>query len=214
MKKITKLGLALFAVLAFSGIGAAAAFATAGEEWLVSSTAVPLGSTFHVEIETANAGGLSLEDMGKGSPTNILCTGSGLGFVSSDGTALQETAVASACVTDAGSCGEPLALALNLPWETELVLAGTEIRNLIKKGTGGEPGYEVTCFGIFHDSCLGVTSVGGLENMGTETPPDVLFSFSTTLSEAGTCTIGGAGEGLVSGEILIFALEGLSLAVN
>jgi hypothetical protein len=206
MKKITKLGLALFAVLAFSAIATAAAFATAGEEWLVNSIAVPLGSTFKVEVN----GTLLLEDMGKGSPTGILCEGKGKGIVSSDGTDLQETATATKCTTETGSCGSPNAVALNLPWETELVLSGTEIRDLIK----GKPGYEVTCFSVFHDKCEGETSVGELENMGAETPADVLFLFSATLSEPGTCQLGGAGEGLIEGELLIFEPAGLSLAVN
>lgn len=207
MRKIPIVGLALAAVLAFSAFSAAAAFAES--EWLVDGLPVAAGEKVHVEM----TGTLVLEDMGKGSPTTVECTGSGLGVVEAGGLDVQEEAVASSCKTLAGTCGGPLAKALNLPWTTEIVLVGGEFRDLVTGGTGGEPGYEVTCFSIFHDACLGKTSTG-LENMPSEVPPDVLSIFSATLSEAGNCTLGGAGEGLVVGEILIQALEGLSLAVS
>jgi hypothetical protein len=207
MKKIHIIGIALVAVFAFSAFAAASAFAVS--EWLVDGAPVLAGEKIHVEM----TGTLILEDMGKGSPTTVECTGSGLGVVLNGGLDIQEEAVASSCKTLAGTCGTPLAVALNTPWTTEIVLVGAEFRDLITGGTGGEPGYEVTCFGIFHDSCVGKTSTG-LENMSTETPADVLSIFTATLSEAGNCTLGGAGEGLVVGEVLVQALEGLALAVS
>ncbi len=207
MRKIHLLGLALVAVFAFSAIAAGAAFAES--EWLVDGSPVLAGEKIHVEM----TGTLILEDMGKGSPTTVECSGSGLGVVLNGGLDIQEEAVATSCKTLAGTCGSPLAVALNLPWTTEISLATGAFRDLITGGTGGEPGYEVTCFGIFHDACLGKTSTG-LENMSTETPADVLSIFSATLSEAGNCNLGGAGEGLVVGEVLVQALEGLALAVS
>jgi hypothetical protein len=42
----------------------------------------------------------------------------------------------------------------------------------------------------------------------------VLSIFSATLSEPGTCQLGGANEGLIVGEILIAGLESLAVAVS
>jgi hypothetical protein len=241
MKKIQILGLAIFAMFAFSVVAAGSASAAAPKTcrqaprfathapkynlgtdcinmvnpssngewalvylWLIDGAALTGTEKIHVEL----TGTLLLEDMGKGSPTEVECTGSGLGGVEAEGLGTQESAEATSCKTLAGSCGGPLATPKNLPWTLEI--NPEEERVLIAKGTGGEPGYEVTCFGIFHDACTGVTSVGIENKAGT--PADVLATFSKTLGEPGSCTIGGANEGLIEGEILIAALEGLSLA--
>jgi hypothetical protein len=202
MKKIQMMGLALVAVLA---IGVVAASAASALEFLVSGVAVKSPEKVSVSL----SGTLILEDMGKGSPTTIECTGTGTGVVEAAGKGLQETATATSCVTLAGTCASPLAKAIHLPWTTQI----EGERNLISSSGAGAPGYEVTCFGIIHDTCEGTTSVG-LENMPTETPPDLLAIFSATLSEPGKCTIGGVNEGLVIGEVLITAAGGLSLAIS
>jgi hypothetical protein len=202
VKKIQIIGFTIIVMLA---ICSAAVSVASALEFLISGVAVKAGE----KVSVSMSGALILEDMNKGSPMALECVGTGTGVVEAAGKGVQETATATSCVTLAGTCASPSMKAIHLPWTTQI----EGERNLISSSGAGAPGYEVTCFGIIHDTCEGTTSVG-LENMPTETPPDLLAIFSATLSEPGKCTIGGANEGLIIGEVLVTTTEGLSLAVT
>jgi hypothetical protein len=208
MKKINILGLALLAVFAFGAIAATSAFATT-PEWLVDTKALALGETFHVET----TGTLLLADLSFG--VSLSCKGSGLGLVGADKTDLIETATATSCVLDPGSasCGTPFAKAVHLPWLTELLepVAG-EWRDDITSGGSGAPGWEVTCNGFLTDTCTTEAGATLMSNMAGEVPPDVLANFNQ--GSIANCSFGGNSSGEVSGEVLIEALEGLSLAIS
>lgn len=45
------------------------------------------------------------------------------------------------------TCAPPETVeAVDLPWTTELVSVGSEVRNVIKAGSGGAPGWKITCY--------------------------------------------------------------------
>jgi hypothetical protein len=203
MKKIQIAGLVLVAVFVTGVVTVSAASAL---EYLVSGVAVKSPEKISVSFR----GILTLEDMGKGSPTEIDCEFTGTGVVEAAGKDLLETAgTATSCVTLAGTCSSPSVKVIHLPWATQI----EGERNLFSNGGNGEPGFESTCFGIVHDTCTGTTSAA-LENLPLETPPDLLAIFSATLSEPLNCTLGGAKEGLIIGEVLVAAAGGLSLAIS
>ncbi|HEU0251361.1 MAG TPA: hypothetical protein VFR48_11625 [Solirubrobacteraceae bacterium] len=97
----------------------------------------------------------------------------------------------------------------NLPWKTEVVLSGGEFKEKIGPGTGGEPGFEISCTigGLaVASSCVGKNTLtlsnvaGGVNEMF---PPN---------AEPSTCTPGGASQGLIEGTLLAFAAGTLSVA--
>jgi hypothetical protein len=212
MRKISIVGLSLFAVLAFSAVAAASAFAES--EWLIDGAVVTAATQSLSEGELLlcdDKGGLS------GQKVCVHCSGLDVGTVgpgkADKVTEITNLAGTSKDITDCTNdenCPAPILVeAVHLPWTTEVILSGTTFRDLIGPGTGGEPGYTVSCFGV-SDTCTGHTSTL-LENKVAEN--DVLALFEPAV-EPGTCTRGGAGQGLVEGDILLFLEEGLTLAVS
>jgi hypothetical protein len=209
MKKLHVLGVALCAVFAFCAV--AVSSASALSQWLLNggiiSTAVPATSTTGVN-------NLLLEDTGAGA--DVLCSGSFDGTVG-PGAAdlitevldLENKLVGAAglhCEEDSGLCLEKLAtvLPLNLPWATEIMLtAGGVFFNLILEDPvtkPGLPGYEVECktiVGTIKDVCSGESGAeiknitGGVEGAFLEANEEI--------TPAGSCTVGGAKSGLLSG---------------
>jgi hypothetical protein len=107
----------------------------------------------------------------------------------------------------------------NLPWLGENELMSSEptfLDHLFAGGAGKELGYEFLClvFGLnITDLCEGLTSVK-LENTGEG---DVLAFFNPEApisSEKGTCEIGGAGTGDMTGEGLVLLVSGKALSVS
>jgi hypothetical protein len=186
-------------MFAFSAFVASSAFAAEEMEYLVSGEAVTTATNVTM------TGKLVLEDMGSGAIA-VECEGNGKGTVNSGGKASQTEATATGCKTVKGTCGSPNAKAVGLPWASTIDLSEGEPRSLF---TGG---YTVTCFGIIKDECSGETSAK-IENMSLETPPDLLLIFDAK-TQPGNCSVGGVGQGLVTGEILISAEGGLSLAIS
>jgi len=206
MRKIHTIGLALVAVFAFCAIAASSAFALS--EWLVDGASV--SSTAKVHVETT--GSVVLADLSAG--VTVECTGSGLGMVW-EGQGTIEEAKATSCTTLAGSCGSPNAAAVHLPWNVEILLlepADEHYLLMLKTSGAGEPGWEVTCFSIFKDGCTTEAGEPLTENMPLETVPDVLAIFDQ--GSLANCTLGGNGQGEVAGELLLTALEGLSLEIS
>jgi hypothetical protein len=219
MRKIHLLGLALVAVFAFGAMTAASAFAEVGMEWLLHEEAVTAETAVGAIM---TEGLLELTDLKVpifGSAT-VDCEGLGEGTIGPNGKDLITSIVDKEgknplkC-TGVKTCeGATEVVPLDLPWETQIILNGTEPRDELLQAGKGEPGYEVvnckTSLGTQKDDCSGPTSQK-LENMPTES--DVLSIFDAN-SAKGNCTIGGTGAGDITGELLIFDVEGLLLEVS
>jgi hypothetical protein len=218
MRKIQIIGLALVAAFAVSAIAAASAFAA--PEWLINGAAV----TASTSVETKGSLNLTDTETALGSVT-VKCEGTLDGSVGPTGTdeiteVLNTAGVAiklggTALLCTSSQCsGTPEVWPENLPWKTQLELVGTVIRDHIFTSTGGAPGYTSLCTIILpiEDTCTGLTS-SLIENMPTESPPDVLGIFNAE-SEHGSCTQGKSTSGVITGEGLITTLNGLALAVS
>jgi len=227
MRKI-KIGTVLFAVFAFSAFVTASAFAVSADEFLISGEPALAGT--QLLSQTNSSTDLLLEDMKGGifgEAVHITCSGENLAEVESaqkililaifplGGTDPMEGATAIKCTTNAGTCGEPEALAVHLPWldaveELSVLTEGTQ-RVTVESGGSGAPGWTVTCNKIVEDECTGESTVL-VENVESM----VNATFETVSNEkAATCTRGGAKEGLVEGTILFESTTaGLAVAVS
>jgi hypothetical protein len=110
-----------------------------------------------------------------------------------------------ACETVAGICPAPVtAKPIHLPWVTKLLANG---RDEIVSGTGGEPGWEVSCNGTI-DICQGKTNTavtnvtGGVDLTFDANSPNV------------NCSRGGAGKGKVRGTVHVLNPTGVVLSVK
>jgi hypothetical protein len=217
MKKIHLIGLALFAVFAFSAVSVATASATE-LLWLVDGEPITAEGGEPSETE----GELELSDLKTAlGVAKVLCSGLFVGTVGPGAHDLitgvlnlnsepiangDLTGLALDCTND-GNCPSPLVWPENLPWSTTLELMGSELEplflDLFSEDGFGLPAWEVDCteplIGLLEDLCEGETSVD-LENMPEEN--DVLGTFNAAELEAeglnATCTLGGAGSGVVN----------------
>jgi hypothetical protein len=212
MRKIRLVGLALFAVFAFSAVAAASAFAES--EWL-DNGAVTVAGAVKAELKTEGTERLLLADMKGGiggGEVDLLCEAKSTGLIGAKVDTV-ETATATNCVVDTGLCPEPTVTARHLPWKTEILLVGGVFRDDITEtaGAGGAPGWLVKC-SIVEDECLsneGFTELTNLAGGGV----DVLFNEAT--SPAATCSRGGAGQGLIQGLLVLLSTEaGLEITVS
>jgi hypothetical protein len=234
MRKIHLLGLAMFAVFAFSAFAASSAFASEGHEWLDNNLAIPLGTTIAIDGE----GALLLEDTDTG--TAVECHGTNTGNVGSDGTDLVATVTVNSCEFVAGKLGECLSLAENgvlvvtpedLPWLTELVLETfngvATLSDMLEAEGNGNPGWLVECTVLvlgnptkaldFCEAALGNTlatnEAGGvvdiefMEGFGPFANCDVTVG--------GVLVLAGTSTGLVNGLVTILPVDStLPLSVN
>jgi hypothetical protein len=211
MLRIQMIGLALVAVLAMSSVAAAGASA---HEWLLNKKPITTATKIH------SLGLLLLFDHNPPAGEVIVhCKGFDAGTVGPGAVDLIQSITAELlgtndlipCTIDkAGGCKSGTtakALALNLPWHTELYEEGGEVRDMVTADGAGEPGWDVTCENILGgkttDACnapLGSTGklinlVGGL---GVSTEFDAK-------SQAANCKVGTealrTGAGLVRGLI-------------
>jgi hypothetical protein len=195
MKKAHVLGLALFAVFAFSVMAVASASATT-LQWLAKGEKItsPLLSDAEGEIELGNnkAPLLGL--------VSVLCSGIFDGTVGpgaedliTEVLNLSNEAITLAkpvSCTNVSQCPKPTVAPENLPWLTELELMGTETTplflNKILNGGKGEPTWWVMCeeepiVGLAEEECAGPASTN-IENDAAEN--DVLATFSKAEAEA------------------------------
>jgi hypothetical protein len=217
-----QIGAALFAVLAFSAIAVAPAFAEVESKFLVSGMAATAGT---ILLSETIGEGLLLEDM-KGGLTGgaaaVLCSGfnlaeilsaTDLNIISIFGLTQTDPGTGSTTITDCTSesgCPSPIeVLALNLPWLVELTLEGTTILAHLGTGGSGAPGWEVICFG-FKDACTGEAFV---EFANVESMVNATFGTLSNLTPA-NCSRGGNGEGLVEGTVLFETETGLAAAIS
>jgi hypothetical protein len=215
MRKLHIAGVAFAAVFAVLAVMAASAFAAS--EWLVNGESAKAGT------ETTTTGELLLEDANSLLKVDILCSGIFDGTIS--GTADTVTAVLTlsgtsetaenlakekvtsidCTVSNAGACSSPKTgelinvFPIHLPWTSAVELPSTELWvDTLTKGTGGEPGYEITCtsslLGTVTDVCTGKPSA----NLKNETGGvEGLFEEAEATNKPGNCSIGGEKEALV-----------------
>jgi hypothetical protein len=212
----------MFALLAFGAFSASSAFALESV-WLEGG--VKPTEALLVESE----GELTLEDAKEA--TALLCSGLNEGFIGGDKSGanpkwdevtrilnLELTSSTILCTfTKTGSCEEsssPNAIAVGLPWLTELVLVGSEFLDLITSPGSGKVGYDSTCLvlGItILDECTLTTGEAVVTN-GTE--GNALVGFSSATQPDGECTLPKEKVGVVTGTIILKAASGEALAVS
>jgi len=192
MKKFYALGLALVAVFAMSSVVASAASALVSQ-WLWEGVLIP--SPLPVE----SVGEILITNMSTG--TEILCSGIFVGTVGPDAadeitdvTNLSlvketttnlagQTVTAVSCTFEKGglclnSAGELVwVIPVHLPWKTEILLDEGLYIDSFTAGTGGLPGWEVSCntfLGLETDTCEGKPGAD-LENNVAEKDVNATF---------------------------------------
>lgn len=216
-------GPAILGALAFGAMAAVSASATPTfllAEWLLNGVGIT------VATNTSAPGELTLTDKNTG--VSILCSVSldasinagGTGSVSrllTLGTVEVTEAAPLLCVGNL-LCPEPLVVAVNLPWITELELMeeNTEVfyAVLIVNGGSGEPGWKIDCMnGIAPVTCTG-TMVAEVMNGGS-TPTALFAEAFAELAEVKLLSCNGTAEvGEVNGELLIEDIEGGELSAS
>jgi hypothetical protein len=153
--------------------------------------------------------------------TSILCGGTNEGSVG-PGKYSRVTAIEAVkcALVRAGGCNELIGLpkARHLPWQGELIETENEVRNVIKEGTGGNPGWESECetaLGKKKDLCESIT--GKEEILNAENKPTnllllVLLRFFPR--RKGKCSLEGGETGEVVGNVALFAENEWGLRVS
>jgi len=207
MRKIHIVGLALVAMFAFSAVSVATATA-ATKVWLVDGAAIAKNEP--VDSEATGEGLLLVDTKGGlfGERVDLDCTGKDEGTVTTTGTGTVTAITSIVCKTLEGGCPSPAAAPVHLPWTSELILSGANFRATIK-GTGGEPGWNVTCSGIVEDECVAKAGTTvGIVNVAAGV--DANFEEA----EKANCGRGGANAGFVVGTDLNLLTSGLTLTVS
>jgi len=220
------LGVAMFAVFAFGAVAVSSALALSSV-WLVNGALAPL-----TLVTSESLGVVLIEDMSNSTPAMINCeevldegwVGPGSEAevtsvvfmkkcsVPAKAENLKKEEVSNSCKSGTEATFTPL----NLPWKTLIVLVGAVfLDQLTAAGTG--PGYKVECTNILGgkstDEC---TTQKGTTELTNEGASAVLSEFpaAPAESEFANCTIGGELQGLVTGDVDIFAPAGDTLAVS
>jgi hypothetical protein len=207
MLRIQIIGLALVSALFMSAVMAGSA--SAAHEFLIN------GAPITTALKVHSSGLLLLEDTKPpiGTPTQVHCHGFNAGTVGPGGVDLIESITLELlgtkdlilCLFDKnGNCNSgtmPVALALNLPWKTELVLHEGKVRDLILADGHGEPGWNVHCNAIIpEDDCLATAAEPG--STGLENVAGGVLATFDKLTPLATCSVGGAKSGKVEGTVL------------
>jgi hypothetical protein len=154
--------------------------------------------------------------------TSILCSGTNEGSVGPSKFSRTTSITATSCTIEkAGGCESLIGLAkpIHLPWQGELIETENEVRNVIKEGTGGNPGWETECEtleGKKKDVCesegAGKEEILNAENKATSLLLLVLLRFLPR--RKGKCSLGGKEEGEVAGNVALFAENEWGLRVS
>lgn len=185
--------IAVVAVAAFV-CSAMATSAASAREWLLDGKSLAVKTLVHgtgTFFQKDSKGGVF------GEAVEIECSDVGHGFVGPGALDELDEATATGCKTITGICPSPLITAVNISWMSELIAAGSELRDLVGAGTGGEPGWVVECGGIAEDTCTGMTTTG-VDNLSADV--DLLFDAK---SEKLNCSRGGNGAGVIKGGWLL-----------
>lgn len=210
------------AVFALGAFVASSALASQEALWLINGNEVTSSQPSVTEGE------LLLEDTNPpiGSPADILCSGRFIGTIGPNGTdtitlveGLSGEDNDLICTFDEkGACSGTtvLVLAINLPWQTELMLTagGRFVDLLFTTAAGSEPGYEVECstiIGNLKDRCEnaeGKEASSEELNIAGDVEGKFLETETEGISPAGNCSLGGTGAGLVVGTSLVTSTSG------
>jgi hypothetical protein len=211
MKKLHLIGLALVAVFAFGAFSVSSAFALEST-WLVA-TVKPT-----ITLAVDSTGKLLLEDTKGGiigEAVAVECEGTNSGTVGPGPQDLLEAITVTKCVKQAGTCGEPSASPINLPWLTSVELIGTKFYDDIVTEKSGATtiGYNVICNKIVEDSCEVTLGRAELRNIEGGTV-NAIFSGTDVNQPVATCTRTKAATGLVFGTVSLLTVSGEALAVS
>jgi hypothetical protein len=227
MRKIQLLGLALFAVFAFSAVGVVSSAFALESVWLVG------GHTALTKVLADSEGELKLTDLKTPifGESSILCSFLKEGFVGGDASGANPKWDEITSITGLNAATEPLwikctfvvkggcetstppeLMPVNLPWLTELTLSGTAfLDNLI--GTGGNTGWVSKCLVLganTEDTCTLRTSA----DIDNTTESDVIALFTEATGGKALCSQSNEESGEVEGEVLILLANGEALAVS
>jgi hypothetical protein len=178
--------------------------------------------------EVTSSGELELEDSkATGGAVDIKCKESGTGWIANPKSTSEHGEDGISKITStgctfvkAGECETGKAVTIkprNLPWATRLISRGSEARDELlsggKKEEGeGEPGWAVECTvaGILKttDRCEHSGNTVGVTANRTEGTVEGKFDERTAEETMATCSVGGAGAGLVRGTLAIKASKG------
>ncbi len=166
--------------------------------------ALPAGKFEWVEIKAATAvteeGELEFEDSKTSlGAVRLKCKVVSVGTVGPGSEDTIEKVTTSGCKVVKGTCGSPTVEAIHLPWKTELTEIGGEIRDILKSGGTGLPGYKSTCTVIIKisDTCEAETNAAVQYNL-TGGVAEVKFD---PKSPKATCTQSKAATGSVEGTL-------------
>ncbi len=228
MKRSQIVFVALVAMFAFGALTVESASAVTFllALWLVKGVAV--AEPLNAQAE----GELTLEDRNVIVNSAVLCSGildgtinpESLGVVSEVLTLNGVTTISLTALTEPGlectnvrKCEEPLVWAVNLPWDTEVELVEDEggpfFANLITAHTGGaNPGWYVWCMknAIMpqEEECTVAQGVSQLTLEGATLLASFTEAFRALVGlAAGTCSVGGAGNGVVVSDTPFGALK-------
>ncbi len=186
--------------------------ATKGGELEVTAPEWRQGSAkLSASVATKSKGTVKLTDEGHG---EWECEATGEGPAGLGAVGEETKWGTSKCTVVSGSCeaGKAAELkAVNLPWHSELLIAGGVGYDTITSGGKGAPGYKVECTvgGILKvvDECTATTLKTSMTN--------TMGGVDATLDgEKLKCSVGGAGKGLVEGTQLLEAAKGGELEVT
>jgi hypothetical protein len=211
MTRFKIIGLTLVAVFAISAVVASAASAA---QWLLNGKVI----TSAVSIKSKSSGKLLLADLAAPSGgTYIECEGTDEGSVGPGVKDAVKNITATSCVFQSGksgaceASGKVTAAALHLPWSTEVVTVSGKNRDKLT-GTGGNPGWDVTCvvLGVFEvsDECTSAAAEPLLANVAGGV--DATFEAAETAS----CTKGNGSSGMVIGTDLNENPTGKTISVG
>lgn len=191
MRKIQTMLFILIAVGAFSAVAASGA---SGHEWLLDGKPILTKTLIHGTWKMSpkdSKGGLF------GEAVELVCEGTSHGFVGPGALVELDEITATSCKTITGFCLTPLIKMVHMPWMDELITSGSELRDLVGPGTGGDVGWAIECSGEVEDTCEGMTTTD-VDNLSADV--DLLFDFN---SEKFNCTRGGAGAEFIKGGWLL-----------
>jgi hypothetical protein len=134
----------------------------------------------------------------------VECTGTDTGTVNQNGLDLTSTVTVSSCtlLNGNGLCTSPVtAAAVDLPWHTQLVEVGTELRDLLSSDGAGNPGWKVKCNNGLTNTC---TAADGTTAVKNNVPNDTVETTFDASTEEAKCTLG---KGTVRGTVTNLALN-------
>jgi hypothetical protein len=231
MRHLKIIYLTVLAAFLISAIGASGASAAFNKEWEVSECVKEATKTFlytdsKCTVDSATKQGeweilwkkvgstpvlvdtkTSKLELSSGG-TTVECPGTGMGTVGEKGKDLTESITVGTCkIVTAGFCETLISVKpVNLPWSTQLVEVGGELRDLLSSDGNGNPGWAVTCKTFLGNKTATCTAADGTTKVTNNVPEDVVEAEFEAKTEKAKCTGGTSSEGSVLGTVTNLAL--------